>query len=202
MNSHILFLVMHSVFLFACWETKPKWDEPSFGFKDIRLDSIEICEFNYQGLSPLTDSLSIYSKLGSPDTFYLKSYNGQLLKDYKFFKSKVIIGQYIDAYKIRYINFQESSLNISLNGFRLDSRTSLKKAKEMFPNSFDWRNLGIAISSLELREKYEYQKVKFDHLRIILVDADRKYLGWIELSFVDNRLEILNVERPQDIIQR
>ncbi len=191
--THLIFISI----LFSCQEKTSNWENSEFSEWDYEPNTLRIENYSVNNIPFITNEESLRRTFGEATTINeLKnlrvSPNDSIdLRTLWFLNGELVFDVVNDTAVINSIDLHNADLEIKVGKHVLSSDTRFKDMKELFPKSYAWRNPGLSNISWMMDEETPEEITDFDWIHISDGKLIRKQYGYMELSFINQKLAFL-----------
>lgn len=186
----------------GCKEIPSNWANPNVNASDFKPNILSLESSHFENIPLTLSEAELRQNLGLSErvheNFYQSHFNHESKEKvtvyydlHTYFGERLTYSVFADTAILNYLDLKDTTLRIVLNGKEFSSETKLKEMKEVFPESYSWRN-GF-LSQAQHRYYDESMRQRFDF--IVLEEPDGLHENWIELFFIDERLACISFRK-------
>lgn len=183
--------------LFACNERPSNWENPEFNELDYEPNTLKIQNYSINGVPLKTNKETLFAKLGEPEVIIeqkniiISPTDSIDFQTFKYMDGHLVFNNFQDSVSIDYINFRNSNITIKAGEHKLSSATKFRDIKEIFPDSYAWRNPGLSLIYSMVEDNSDIKISSFNHIHVSDGELLNGEYGFIEMAFINGQLAAL-----------
>ena len=190
-------LILILLQLFACNDKQSNWENPEFSELDYEPNTLKIEKYSINGVPLKTDKETLLAEFGEPEEI-IEQKNINIsptdsidFRTFKYMDGHLVFNNFQDSFSIDYINFRNSNITIRAGEHELSSATKFRDIKEIFPDSYAWRNPGLSLIYSLVVDNSDIEISSFNHIHVSDGELLNGEYGFIEMAFVNGQLAAL-----------